>query len=130
MKTKVLLLITITLFLFQQALGNIYYVNATGGNDATGNGSSAKPWRTLRFAASKVPANRGHTIQLSAGTFVESGLIELPPGVSITGAGKSSTILKAASSFYYNPASPGYATNKFLISLRASNQINGNQQLR
>jgi hypothetical protein len=98
------------------------------GSDA-GDGSASKPWRTLRYAVSKVPANQGFTIVLSAGTFVESGLIEVPLGVSILGAGVDKTILKAASSFYYYPSSPAYATDKFLISLNEYNPRDGNQTL-
>jgi hypothetical protein len=104
-----------------------FYVSTTG-NDAA-DGSSATPWKTLRYAVSKTPANLDYTIILSAGTFVENGLIEVPLGVNIIGAGIDQTILKAASSFYYYPASPSYATDKFLISLNASSLIAGNQLL-
>jgi hypothetical protein len=106
---------------------NSFNVSVTG-SDA-GDGSVTKPWRTLRYAVSKVPANQGFIIVLSAGTFVESGLIEVPLGVSVVGAGVDKTILKAASSFYYYPASPAYATDKFLISLNEYNQRDGNQTL-
>jgi len=71
----------------------------------------------------------GHTIQVGAGTFVEAGLVEVPLGVNITGAGVDVTIFKAASSFYYHPADPGYSTNKFLISLSGFNPTDGNQTL-
>jgi hypothetical protein len=108
--------------------GTIYYVS-TSGND-TGDGSSANPWKTLRYAVTRVASGQGHTINLSAGTFVESGLIEVPLGINIEGAGKDQTILKAASSFYYYPASPSYAADKFLISLNGYNQAVGNQILR
>src|SRR5688572_15103766 len=106
---------------------NSFNVSITG-SDA-GDGSATKPWRTLRYAVSRVPANQGFIIVLSAGTFVETGLIEVPLGVSVMGAGIDRTILKAASSFYYYPASPAYATEKFLISLNEYNQLNGNQSL-
>jgi len=104
-----------------------YYVSTTGNDN--GDGSAANPWKTLRYAVSKTPANQGYEIELSAGIFVESGLIEVPLGVSIYGAGIDKTFLKAASSFYYHPTSPAYATDKFLISLKASGQVNGNQTL-
>ena len=129
MRTQINLCITIALFCFQTSLANIYYVS-TSGNDATGDGSSGKPWRTLKYASTKVAANQGHTIQIAAGTFVENGLIEIPLGVNVVGAGKDLTILKSASSFYYNPVNPAYATDKFLISLNASSQVNGNQSLK
>src|SRR5688500_11060767 len=102
------------LFLSRDAIGATYYVDLAG-IDASGDGSADKPWRTLLYAASRVPANQGHIIKLSAGTFVENGRVDLPLGVSIEGSGKDVTILKANSAFYYYPASPGYATDKFLI---------------
>jgi hypothetical protein len=108
--------------------GAIYFVS-TAGNDG-GNGSLSNPWRTLKFAVSRVPAGQGHTIKLAAGTYVENGLIEVPVGVNIEGSGKDQTILKAASTFYYYPASPAYAADKFLISLTAGVQTNGNQILK
>src|SRR6478736_8165736 len=90
-----------------------FYVSTTG-NDA-GNGSAASPWKTLKYAVTKTPANQDYAIMLSAGTFVENGLIEVPLGVSIIGAGIDQTIIKTASSFYYYPASPAYVSDKFLI---------------
>ncbi|HEX8038446.1 MAG TPA: hypothetical protein VF490_04825, partial [Chryseosolibacter sp.] len=111
------------------AIGAYFYVDLSG-SDVTGDGSTAKPWRTLQFAVSKVPANQGHIIRLSAGTFVESGRVDVPAGVSIEGSGKDITIVKANSSFYYYPATPGYATDKFLISLSGSNYATGNQYLK
>ena len=110
------------------SLAKALFVSTTG-NDG-GDGSLTKPWRTLKYAITRVPANQGFTIQLSAGTFIENGLIEIPLGVSLLGAGIDQTILKAASSFYYNPTSPGYALDKFLISLNQSTQVNGNQTLK
>jgi parallel beta-helix repeat protein len=116
-------------------VGTILTANSTNsfnvsvnGSDA-GDGSAGKPWRTLRHAASKVPANQGFTIFLSAGTFVENGLVKVPLGVSVVGAGIDKTILKAASSHYYNPSYPEYAREKFLIILTHQNQLNGNQTL-
>src|SRR5688500_17243320 len=129
MNSKLSLCIAIALFFCQSSLANIFYVSLSG-SDSHGNGSAQNPWRTLRHAVIKVPANEGHTIQIGAGTFVESGQIEVPRGVSIEGAGKNVTILKAASSFYYYPQTPEYATNKYLISLKAITQSEGNQTLK
>ena len=118
-----------SMFVFQISLANIYYVSTTG-NDASGDGSAGMPWRTLMYTVTRVAANQGHTIQLASGTFLENGLVEVPLGVNVIGAGIDQTILGAASSFYYNPATPGYATDKFLISLNEFNQLNGNQTLK
>ncbi|HEX8039608.1 MAG TPA: Ig-like domain-containing protein, partial [Chryseosolibacter sp.] len=122
-------LIVAMLCLAQTAVCADYYIDLTG-SDATGDGSIARPWRTLQYAVSKVPANQGHTIRLSAGTYIEAGRIDVPAGVNIEGSGKDVTILKASSSFYYYPASPGYATDKFLISLSGSSYASGNQSLK
>jgi hypothetical protein len=108
--------------------GNTYYVSTTG-NDA-GTGTSTSPWRTLKYAITKVAAGAGHTIKLAAGTYIESGLIEVPLGVNIEGAGIDNTILKSAPTFYYYPTSPEYATDKFLISLNAGSMTAGNQVLK
>ncbi len=126
---RVVLCLAYILFLFQYGFANVYYI-ATTGNDTSGDGSASNPWRTLKYAVTRVVANQGHTIQVGAGTFIESGLVEVPLGVSIVGAGIDVTIIKADSSFYYHPASPGYATDKFLISLSGYNQLDGNQSLR
>src|SRR5258708_21560795 len=125
---KTIVCLALALILFRYSFASTYYVSTTG-SDASGNGSSASPWKTLMYAVTKVAANQGHTIQVGAGTFIESGLVEVPLGVNITGAGIDMTIFKAASSFYYHPADPGYGTDKFLISLSGYNQANGNQSL-
>ncbi|WP_040496474.1 Ig-like domain-containing protein, partial [Fulvivirga imtechensis] len=126
---RVCVVLVFLVWLIQSAAGAIYYVDVNG-DDASGDGSASKPWRSLRYAVSKVPANQGHVIKLSAGTFIENGLVEVPLGVSIEGSGKDNTVLKAQSSFHHYPASPGYATDKYLISLTASNPTNGNQHLK
>lgn len=80
-----------------------YYVSL-GGSNTTGNGSSANPWRTIAYAASQVAADAGHTINVAAGTFVESQAIRLPLGVNLKGAGKTSTIITANAAIPSNTA--------------------------
>lgn len=109
------------------AASTTFYVS-TSGNDSN-DGTSGKPWKTLKYAVSKVPANQNHTINISAGTFTEAGLIAIPTGVNIIGAGRSATIIRAASSFYYRPTNPGYSPNKFLLSLNSTTLTGGNQKL-
>ncbi len=79
-----------------------YYVSLSG-NDATGDGSSSNPWRTLRYATKHVMAGQPNTIQLGEGTFVEDsvytgsttpGPIMIPSGTSLLGAGSAKTTLK------------------------------------
>lgn len=107
---------------------NVYFVSITG-NDATADGTTDKPARTIKYAMTKVPANMAYTVVVGAGTFVETGMIEVPPGVGIEGAGIGQTIIKAASNFYYHPTTPAYAFDKFLFSLSASSLVAGNQLL-
>jgi hypothetical protein len=114
---------------FQYSFGTTFYVRTTG-NDVSGDGSADNPWKTLKYASTRVAPGQGHIIQLSAGIFIENGPIEIPLGVSLEGAGINQTIFKASSSFYYYPADPGYAPEKFLIRLSEFNPSNGNQTLR
>lgn len=128
MKRKTGICVIIACFILRISIADIFYVSIKG-DDSSGNGSAAKPWRSLRHAVANVSANQGHTIQISAGTFSEMGPIEVPPGVNITGAGKNLTVLKGVPAFFYHPSSPEYSTDKFLISLRSSNHVSGNQSL-
>jgi gliding motility-associated-like protein len=124
------LLSTFVLFIvgLNCAFATDYYVS-TSGNDASGTGTQASPWRTLRVACTKVAANQGHNIILSAGTFVETQ-INVPTGVNVIGAGIDVTIIKSDPSFYYNPASPGFSNDKFLILLNSNSFTPGNQSLK
>lgn len=72
-----------------------YYVTTTG-NDSTGNGSSNAPWKTVKKACDTVTSG---TINVAAGTFVETSTINIPNGVSVVGAGLNSTIIQAATGF-------------------------------
>src|SRR6185369_13011784 len=87
----------------ERSAATTFYVSPSG-NDAS-NRSAATPWKTLKYAVTKTPANQDYTIMLSEGTFIENGLVEVPLGVNIIGAGIDKTIIKAASSFYYYPSS-------------------------
>lgn len=126
MRRIVILLFFIVCFQFSFAA--TYYVS-TSGNDGN-DGSQGSPWRTLRYAVTRVAANQGHTINMAAGTYVESGPFTVPTGVSILGAGIDRTIIKSASSFFFNPAFPGFSTDKFLMNLNSNGASNGNQSLR
>ncbi len=125
LKKKMWFCLIVALFLFQYSFANTYYVSTTG-NDTSGDGSASNPWKTLMYAVTKVAANQGHTIQVGAGTFIESGLVEVPLGVNITGAGIDMTIFKAASSFYYHPADPGYGTATKALAILQLTEIRNN----
>jgi gliding motility-associated-like protein len=113
---------------FQFSYATVFFVSLSG-NDG-GDGTQANPWRTLKHAVSKVAPNQNHTIRILAGTFVEGGAVNVPAGVHIEGAGTDQTIIKSAASFYYNPETPGFGTDKFLINLSSSSALDGNQTLK
>ncbi len=100
------------------------------GNDRDGNGSKEKPWRTVAYAIKKIPANQSHTLRISSGMFYENAAIEIPAKVNLVGAGIDLTIIKASKSFYYNPASPDLAPDKFLIRLDGPENTHGDQHLK
>lgn len=70
----------------------VVYVNLAGSN-TTGDGSFNRPYRTLAFAATRVPSNQGYTIHLGSGTFVETSASQIPTGVNVVGEGESSTVI-------------------------------------
>jgi hypothetical protein len=111
----------------QSSFGTTYYVSLSGNN--ANDGSSSRPWRTIQYAATRVPANQGHTIKIAAGTFVENQIL-VPQGVHVLGEGRDITIIKSSSSFYYYPASPGFANDKFLIRFYSGSSVIGNQSIK
>lgn len=118
---KALLLTTLLLFSFSFVNATDFYVSING-NDNAGNGTAVNPWRTLRHAVTRVAPSQGHRIILSAGTFVESGRVDLPEGVSLIGAGKGVTTITANSGFYRSYYS-GFDHNLFLLKLSGGDQI-------
>jgi len=72
-----------------------YYV-ALKGTDKAGNGSKEKPFRTVSYAASMVPANENDTIFIASGVFEETEAVLLQTGVNLIGSGESETILKSS----------------------------------
>ncbi len=72
-----------------------YFVSLSGVDKAV-NGSKEKPFRTLSYAASMVPAGENDTIFIGAGIFDESEPVIVQPKVNLIGSGESETILKSA----------------------------------
>lgn len=120
-------ILTLCLFFVSSTYAATYYVSLSGNN--SNDGSSGRPWRTIQHALSKVPAGQGHTIKIGAGTFVENQL-HVPEGVHLLGEGREATIIKANSSFYFNPASPGFSNDRFLIRLYSGGSASGNQSVK
>jgi nicotinamide mononucleotide transporter len=80
----------ILVLFFNCSFATTYYINPKG-NDEAGNGSSARPWKTL-FKATATVKNAGDIIHVTAGTYTEIIRCTLAPGVSIEGEGPSSII--------------------------------------
>src|SRR3989339_82682 len=93
---------------------NIYYVDPSGSDSTSNDGSSSKPWKTLAYAVTKVPVGQGCTVHLNAGTYNETQQSVVPVGVNIEGTGVNSTIINSS-----------YAG--ILLSLQSSSLTNGNQ---
>jgi len=94
-----------------------YYISPAG-NDATGNGTQANPWKTLYKATSTV-ATAGDEILVLPGNYTETQTSSLRPGVSIRGEGASTTIIKSAIT--------GQWSN--LLQLSSPQNTNGNQSI-
>lgn len=110
-----------------------YYVSTTG-NDGTGDGSIGNPYKTINYTITKVTANKGDTIKLAPGTYVEASIINLPSGVSLVGNGPQTDTIRV-SSFYNmlaNPLACGTATGYEVYKYRPDQfvmQLNGSDQL-
>jgi len=83
----------LTLFICSVTNATTYYISPTG-NDNTGNGTMANPWRTLYKATSTVTAS-GDIIHVIAGTYNETQGCDLARGVSIEGEGRNTTIINS-----------------------------------
>lgn len=68
----------------------IYFIDPAGDN-ATGDGSQALPWKTLQFACTQV-TTPGDVIYVNPGTYNETAASLLNVGVNIRGAGNTSII--------------------------------------
>ncbi len=82
------------------AFATTYYISTTG-NDVTGNGTIANPWRTL-FKATSTVSGAGNIIHVNVGTYVETQQCLLAVGVSVEGDGITS-ILKTTRTALYEP---------------------------
>src|SRR5262249_15326409 len=82
----------------QLAAAGTYYVDAVAGNDNSGNGSQQHPWRTVTHAMSKVPGP-GDVLRIAPGTYDaalgEAPEINVKSGITLQGAGKAATMIRA-----------------------------------
>ena len=80
--------------------GTVFHVAPTG-DDTSGDGSAASPWRTLAHAARTVETG-GSTIHLAEGTFEETETAELAAGVCLEGEGPG-TVLRSTLTAEFTP---------------------------
>jgi hypothetical protein len=104
---------------------NTWYISPSG-NDATGTGSAASPWKTLFKATSSV-VTPGGIIHVNAGTYVETQQCLLKPGVSIEGDGitsiiKSTLTAKFTSLLFLSSTSEGTNGNQHISKLKFDGQ--------
>lgn len=76
----------------------IYYVDPQG-NDASGDGSLANPWKTLSHGCAMV-TEAGSTIYVNSGSYVDGNTCNLDAGVKIEGAGKDLVSISTSVSPY------------------------------
>jgi hypothetical protein len=100
------------------AMAATYYVDINGSDASARDGSSGQPWRTLKYAASRVAADSGHVIRVNSGTFVEAGPINIATGITVEGSGQTGTVLRNSN------------TGDYLLKLNSGSLSNGNQQIR
>jgi uncharacterized repeat protein (TIGR02059 family) len=108
------LLFTISL----TAYSTTYYIDPSGQDASTNNGSKTSPWKSLSYACSKVKTS-GDVIHVNPGSYFETVQSSLTAGVSIEGEGISSNITSNISKLY---------TFTILLSSTSSG-TNGNQHI-
>ena len=108
-------LLTILFLLFAITVNAQTYISPAG-NDATGNGSQATPYKTLYKATSVATSG---IIKVLAGTYTETQVSNLRAGVSIEGDGAATTIIKGAMTNNYTA----------LMELQSPDRTNGNQSI-
>ena len=109
-------IISILFFLISfSASATTYYVASWGENNRVNNdGSESEPWATVSYALNFVTA--GDVIYID-GIITETSQINLPAGVTLTGAGIRSSVIKA-----------GAALSQ-MIYCYSSTLTNGNQSI-
>jgi hypothetical protein len=97
-----------------------YYVAtvANGGSNSN-SGASNSPWSTIYYAITQ--CNTGDVIYVTAGTYTETQQLQLPVGISITGAGITSII----KSTYVGSLTSGMIT----MTSSSGTPVNGNQSI-
>jgi hypothetical protein len=100
-----------------EASARVFYVSQDG-NDNTGNGSAAAPWRSL-YKACECVKTAGDTIFVRVGIFDEKTTSKLAAGVNIVGEGINSVITSTTLTSEWTP----------IIDMRSPSFTNGNQTI-
>jgi len=67
---RTLLTLAIVIFCFGTARATDYYVDGNNGSNTTGDGTQAKPWKSITYALSRVTAGAEvHTIHVAAAVY-------------------------------------------------------------
>ncbi len=111
-KVFIILLFTIS----SVAYSTTYYIDPSGQDASTRNGSKSAPWKTLAYACGKVRTS-GDIIHVNAGNYYETVQSALAAGVSIEGEGVNSNITSGISRL-----------NTFTILLSSSSEATDGKQ--
>ncbi len=106
--------------IIETKVSGIVLIIDPNGNDNTGNGSKASPWKSL-YKACIETTKPGATIHVNAGTYLETSVCKLAPGVNIEGDGK------ALSKIICSANENDYTAQLFLFSETADTK--GNQTI-
>ncbi|MCK8114889.1 cell wall-binding repeat-containing protein [Anaerosoma tenue] len=69
-------------------------VNVAAGSDITGDGTIARPYKTIEFGVAQAIA--GDTVRIAPGTYYPPDTIQIPSGVRLIGAGLGRTVVWGA----------------------------------
>lgn len=70
----------------------IIHVNQAG-NDVDGDGTSGKPFKTLKSAVSSIQDTKTYVVRLGPGSYVESGTVVIKDNVIVQGSGDGVTMI-------------------------------------
>jgi uncharacterized repeat protein (TIGR02059 family) len=114
------LLILLLLWISVSVQATTYYL-APNGSDASGNGSTGSPWKTLSYACTKATSS-GDIIHVNAGTYALTSSVSVPAGVSIEGDGVTSLITSSVTG-------SGSGAGAWTLKLSSTMGTNGNQHI-
>ena len=90
-----------------------FYVSANTGSDASGDGTSGNPWRTIAYAvaSTNVAAGNNDVINLAAGVYNETNVVIAGKIITVQGAGAGQTVLQPCAGYPLTLLAQGKLTN-------------------